>query len=145
MKNRQHFELLSAYLDRELPPKEEEKVEAWLINDPEAQKTYKNLLKIRYRLRQLPAPWSKPSSQVLSREVITKAENYQFMELLFWGGGTIVALLITIMSGVLSWNSSPSDRFADAEVKSSEALMISINQPIVEKPIVPVSSPSSDQ
>lgn len=144
MNNQRRFELLSAYLDQELTPQEIEQVEKWLSNDPEAQKIYKNLLQLRYHLREMPVPPSHRSSEALACSVVGNVHQQTVKQVLFWSGGTIAALFVTIISGVFSWTGSPISRLAESNESNlpSDSLMIAIDEPVVEIPIVPVSTTS---
>lgn len=147
MNNQERFELLSAYLDRELPSDQIQQVEQWLSRDPEAQKTYQNLLKLRYQLRESTVPSLHSSQEKLTETVVAKANYQAWKQTLMWGGGTIAALFITLISGSLFSNYSPLPRLANSgnPDRGSESLMIALNQPVVEIPMVPRSRSSERQ
>lgn len=148
MNSQQRFELLSAYLDRELTTETTEEVEQWLIRDQQAQKTYRNLLQLRYHIRRAPVYASqRSSSEALAKKVVSQATHQTLKQGLFWGGGTIAALFITMISGVFSWSDPPLSRLAKSSESNvpSDSLMIVIDQPVVEIPIVPVSTSSQTQ
>jgi anti-sigma factor RsiW len=147
MNSQQRFELLSAYLDRELTTETTEEVERWLIRDQQARKTYRNLLQLRYHIRRAPVYSSQGSSEALAKKVVSKATHQTLKQGLFWGGGTIAALFITMISGVFSWSDPPLSRLAKSSESNvpSDSLMIVIDQPVVEIPIVPVSTSSQTQ
>lgn len=140
-----HFELLSAYLDRELTPEENEKVEQWLTRDPQAQKTYQHLLQLRYHLQKTPVPPTSFSAEQLTEQVVTESQQQTWQEVKFWGKRALLGLFIAFTSGTLAWTTSPSFRLADlspSEEAPNSTLMISVDQPIMEIPATP-QSPSS--
>ncbi|PSO50010.1 MAG: hypothetical protein BRC33_04685 [Cyanobacteria bacterium SW_9_44_58] len=155
MNSQQRFELLSAYLDRELPPDQRQQVEQWLSRDPQAQQTYQNLLKLRYQLRESTVPSSHSSQEQLMETVVAKANRQTWKQAFLWGGGTAAAVFIALISGSLFSNYSPIPRLANSgnSNRASESLMIALNQPVVEMPKAPkyrysprqkaVSSPKS--
>jgi len=140
MNNQQRFELLSAYLDRELPSDQIQQVEQWLSRDPQAQTTYQNLLQLRYRLRESTVPSSHPSQEDLTKTVVAKANYQRWKQALLWGGGTVAAaFLIAIIpgiGGVLTNSSLPRLANSGQSNVASDSLMIALDQPIVEIPIV---------
>lgn len=142
MNSQQRFELLSAYLDRELTAENTEKVEEWLTRDQQAQETYKNLLRLRYHIQRVPVYSSHHSSETLAKKVVSKANNKTLKQILFLGGGTMVALFITMMSGTFSWMNSSSTRLTRSDYSDlpSDTLTITLDQPVVEIPIAQVST-----
>ncbi|MFP4133643.1 MAG: anti-sigma factor family protein [Halothece sp.] len=146
MKNPDHFELLSAYLDRELTPEENEKVEQWLNKDPQAQKNYQHLLQLRYHLQKAPIPSSSFSAEQLTEQVVTQSQQQTWQQVNFWGKRALVAVLIAFTSSTLAWTTSPSFRLANlspSEEAPNSNLMISVDQPIIDIPATP-QSPSSE-
>ncbi len=145
MNNPDHFELLSAYLDRELTPEENEKVEQWLNKDPQAQKNYQHLLQLRYHLQKATVPSTSFSTEQLTQQVVTQSQKQTWQEVKFWGKRALLGLFIAFTSGTLAWTTSPSFRLADlssSEEAPNSTLMISVDQPIMEIPATP-QSPSS--
>ena len=67
MLKRDRFELLSAYLDGEVTAAEKRQVEDWLANDPESQRLYGRLLKLRTGVQTIPAPAAQPVEQTISQ------------------------------------------------------------------------------
>jgi len=144
MDNQQRFELLSAYLDQELSPKEIEEVEQWLKQDDKARRTYQNLLQLRYRLREIPVPCSQFPSEALSSKVATRVRTQRRRQAILWSGGGVAALFLAMITGMFSPTNAPISRLAKDEAAiSSNALMIALDQPIVEIPTVPASDNAS--
>jgi len=134
MDEQQRFELLSTYIDRELSPEETAKVEQWLREDQQARQAYQSLSKLRYRLRETPAPPSQTSSEVLSERVIRRANHQGLMQTMLWSGSTIAAIFVTAVTGIWSFKGSVMPRFAQSEQVNSSSLTIAVNQPVLEIP-----------
>jgi anti-sigma factor RsiW len=137
MNHQDHFELLSAYLDRELTPEENQQVEQWLNNDPQAQQTYKHLSQLRYHLQTNPTPPPSYAPEQLTQQVVTQSQKQTWQAVTFWGKRALLAVFITVTSGTLAWTTSPSFRLADStpsEQSPNAALMISVDQPIMDIP-----------
>mgnify|MGYP000176079947 CR=1 len=145
MNNQQRFELLSAYLDRELSPEEMEKVERWLSEDPTAQQAYQNLLQLRYCLREAPIPYSGTAPDLLSQKVATQANRRGFRERLVWSGSALGALVIMIITSVWTTDESPLPALVQSESVNSSSLMIVVNQPILEIPTIAETTAIDDE
>lgn len=147
---RDRFELLSAYLDGEVTAEERRQVESWLRHDPSVQQLYNRLLKLRQGMQTLSIPSPEPVEQTVA-QVITRVDR-QPRSWLTWGGVAIAATFLVFLSDL---GYSPSSRLqpvADVPVSSdsevlnpalveSEALMIALDQPIIEIPKAVVSEP----
>lgn len=147
MKNPDHFELLSAYLDRELTPEENEQVEQWLNKDYQAQKNYQHLLQLRYHLQKSAVPSSSFSAEHLTQQVVTQSQHQTWQKVKFWGKRALLGGLIAFTSGTLAWTTSSSFRLAElspSEEAPNSTLMISVDQPIMEIPATPNSTSSSN-
>jgi len=136
MDNQERFELLSAYLDRELSPEEREKVERWLREDQTAQKTYQNLLQLRYYLQKTPIPSSATPSDILSQKVTTQAHRRSWKQGLAWSGSALAAVCVVAIAAVWSANESPFPDFVQSNPPNASSLTIAVNQPILEIPTV---------
>lgn len=66
MHKRDRFELLSAYVDGEVTAAEGRQIEDWLTIDPEVQRLYARVLKLRQRWRTMPVL---PEGQPVERTV----------------------------------------------------------------------------
>lgn len=134
MDQQQRMELLSAYIDGEVTLKEKQEVEEWLSWDPQAQKTYQSLQKLRFGLRDISPPTTTYETEALTDQVITQSHRKTLKQSLVWGGGAVVAILVTAGWAILPGSNSPVSRLAESnEPKdSSEALMIAVDQPITE-------------
>lgn len=136
MLKRDRFELLSAYLDGEVTAAERRQVEDWLANDPEIQRLYGRLLKLRQGLHTLPVPPSEQPAEQNLQQVYGRL-NRRRNRAMGWGGAAIAALFIGALSGVL-----PS-RQSIQIAKSPEPLMVALNTPVVEIPKAAVAAPKN--
>ena len=84
---------------------------------------HRRLQKLGQGLRNLPAPEPSISADALAREVFATVDEHRYKRALWWGGGAIAASFLALLSvsGLLpaSWNPT-----------SSEALMVSLNEPL---------------
>lgn len=137
---RDRFELLSAFLDGEVTAAERQQVEEWLENDPEIQRLYARLLKLRQGIRTLPIPPQQPVEQTV-QQVFTRIEQRRSRRVTVWGGTAIAAMFIGALSGVLT--SRPSLQMAGLQPlpEANETLMVAVNSPVVEIPKAAVVAP----
>ncbi len=154
------FELLSAYLDGEVSATERKQVEEWLTSDADLQKTYQQMLALQGGLRSIPAAQSMPTEQLVSQ--VMKRLDRQQAKLWAWGSvGAAAALVIGALSSLLTGNQSGMMQIAQQPKSSSQsievpqpsiptiamqtesvnpkALMIMLERPAVEIPVVPTS------
>jgi Anti sigma-E protein RseA, N-terminal domain len=158
------FELLSAYLDGEVSAAERKQVEEWLTSDAELQKTYQQMLALQGGLRSMPASPSMPTEQLVS-QVMGRLDRQP--KRWAWGSlGAAAALVIGALSGLLTGNqngmmqvaqqpkpqlpsievpqpSIPPVAMGSGESVNPKALMIALERPPVEIPVVPGSSKST--
>jgi anti-sigma factor RsiW len=154
------FELLSAYLDGEVSATERKQVEEWLASDAEFQQTYQQMLTLQGGLRSMPAEQSIPTEQLVT-QVMNRLDRQP--KLWAWGSlGAAAALVIGALSGVLTGNqggmmqmaqqpntqsqsievpqpSIPEVAMQTGESINPKALMIVLERPPVEIPVVPTS------
>lgn len=141
MLKRDRFELLSAYLDGEVTSAEKRQVEEWLRTEPEVQRLYARLLKLRQELRTLPVPQEQSVEQTIGR-VFERINNRTRLTLV--GGGAIAALFIGAVSGIFP--SSRPLQIAQAPqsvTPPGETLMVALNAPVVEIPKAAVAAPEN--
>lgn len=129
---RDRFELLSAYLDGEVTAAERRQVEEWLTTDPEVRRLYGRLLNLRSGLQASPIPAPQPSAE-MAAAVFKRIDRKQNLTLV-WGGGAVAAVLIASICGVLSGREFLSLQMASSPTGPlpSDALMIALNEPVVE-------------
>jgi len=134
------FELLSAYLDGEVTPAERKQVQQWLDSDPQIQKLYTRLLRLRQDMDSLPIPSASPSTTQLSEQVFQSIDCQQrSKKRVFWGGAAIAALVIGAFSSFFLGHRSPIPQIADRDPlapieEDAEPLAIALNRPIVKIP-----------
>ena len=145
MNDLDYFELLSAYLDGELTSDENQKVEQWLSQDLQAQKTYKYLSQLRYHLQKASAPVSSFSTDQLTEQVISESQQQTWQEVKLWAKRILLVVFVAATSGAFAWRASPSFRLAESqpsETSPASGLMISVDQPILDIPTYPDSTSS---
>ncbi len=145
---RDHFELLSAYLDGEVTAAERQQVEAWLRSNPEAQRLYQRLLTLREQMQQLPVPVSPCPADYLAAQVIAKAQRRP-RAVWVWGGvgATLAASVVGLLNGLIP-NPLPGSQIAvttpaqlEPEVSplplepTAVGLMLSLDRPPVDIPV----------
>jgi anti-sigma factor RsiW len=154
----EQFELLSAYLDGEVSAAERKQVEAWLDSNPKVRQTYQRLLTLQNGLKAMPVSAPSIQSEQLAQNVMKRVDRSR--HLWVWGGiGTVAAVVIGSLSGLLggqSWDvktaqqplqgqptfSAPSISTVQTDLNAvtpNATLMIALDRPPVEIPIVPGS------
>jgi hypothetical protein len=157
MLQRDRFELLSAYLDGEVTAAERKQVEEWLATDPVVKRLYSRLLELRQGFQAMPVPAASQSVEQ-TVDAVFKRVNRRPKQILLWGGAAVAALFVGAVSGFLPGNNSFSPQFAQSPVEgsgapqnaqlpsaqpvNSDALMIALDQPVVQIPKAPVSMPA---
>lgn len=151
MLKRDRFELLSAYLDSEVTAAERRQVEELLAHDLDTQRLYKRLLKLRQELRAMPCVEAcQPSNQLMEQVLACTCRRTR--RLLAWGGFATVLVLASVVS--LQWGNrklmpqvaeAPATqtkmvtRYLKVEPASAvpdNALVIALNRPVLEIPVV---------
>jgi len=158
MLQRDRFELLSAYLDGEVTAAERKQVEEWLATDPVIKRLYTRLLELRQGLQSMPVPAASQSVEQ-TVDAVFKRVNRRPKQILLWGGAAVAALFVGAVSGFLPGSNAFRPQFARSPVEgagatqnaqvpssaqsvNSDALMIALDQPVVEIPKAPVSMPA---
>ncbi|MCP2728143.1 anti-sigma factor family protein [Limnofasciculus baicalensis] len=138
---RDRFELLSAYIDGEVTAAERITVQEWLAREPEMQRLYARLLKIRGGFHKLPVPSTEISTQEIVGRVFGRINRRRIKYATLWGGAAIAAVFVGAFSGIF-----PGSQFALQQAKvtppaaTTEPLMIAVNRPVIEIPKAAVSS-----
>jgi ferric-dicitrate binding protein FerR (iron transport regulator) len=134
------FELLSAYLDGEVTLAERKQVQQWLDSDPQVQKLYTRLLRLRQDFDHLPIPAATPSTTQLSEQVFQSIDaQKRSRKRVFFGGAAIAAVVIGAFSSLFLGHNLPIYQFAERDLltpieEDSEPLAIALNRPIVKIP-----------
>ncbi|MBD2460869.1 zf-HC2 domain-containing protein [Oscillatoria sp. FACHB-1407] len=146
---RDRFELLSAYLDGEVTASERRQVEHWLDTDPAVQQLYSRLLKLRQAIRTMPVPTAEQPAEQVTQRVFNQINRRQRFAMA-WGGVAIAAVFVGVFSSFTPSFQTPSQQFAaeqpaspdtTASNVSSDALMIALDQPLIEIPKATISEP----
>jgi anti-sigma factor RsiW len=145
----ERFELLSAYLDNEASPEERIQVETWLAEDPEFKKLHRQMSSLHYSFQDMPAVEPSASTDALVDAVMARVDRSA--RLWRWSGiGTIAAVVVGGLSSLIIGNSPWSPQMAESPDQrndvavnvplnldeESQALMLALDQPPVEIPIV---------
>ena len=141
------FELLSAYLDGEVTPAERKQVQEWLDTDPQTQKLYTRLLRLRQELDNIPiVPAASPNTQLADCVFARIDRQSHRKRLVIISGAAIATVVIGAVSSLFFGNKSPVFQFAENPLapieKDSEPLKIALNHPIIEIPaaaLLPIS------
>jgi anti-sigma factor RsiW len=143
MLKRDRFELLSAYLDGEVTAAERRQVEDWLANDPEIQRLYGRLLKLRQGLHTLPVPPAEQPAEQTIQQVFGRLDRRR-NRAVGWGGAAIAALFIGALSGVLpSRQSIQIAKSPEPAGVAAEPLRVALNTPVVEIPKAAIAAPKN--
>lgn len=136
------FELLSAYLDGEVSPTERKQVQQWLDHDPTVQQLYARLLRLRQGFQSIPVPPTTQTAEALAGDIFQKVDQRRVRRLWVLGSSAVAAVFIGALTYIIPGN-NPIPRFAQNSTPevTSDALMIAINQPVVEIPKAAVSIP----
>ena len=133
---RDRFELLSAYLDGEVTAAERRLIEQWLDNEPEVQRLYVRLLKLRQGLQRLPVPQSEPAEDTIRQ--VTKRLSRRYRQVLIYGGAAIAACAIGVMGNLLSGGEGAFVVLRKPQrptsLANSSSLMVAINSPVFPIP-----------
>lgn len=138
-------ELLSAYLDGEVTAAERHQVEGWLATDPAVQQLYHQMQRMQHAVQTLPMPATATvSADALADRVITRVQRRRTKRTWLWGGAAAAAAIAGVFTTLVSGINGPAPQFAStsegttSEVAvSDDALMIALDQPIIEIPKVP--------
>ncbi|RUR85786.1 anti-sigma factor family protein [Chlorogloeopsis fritschii PCC 9212] len=151
MVKRDRFELLSAYLDGEVTAAERKQVEQLLANDPDVQRLYARLLKLRQGLRTMPLPQSQQPLEKTVQQVMSRLHRRERLAWA-WGGAAIAATIIGAVSSLLPGSEltapqlaiKPSAEQTQPKTESVTApLMLAINNPIMAIPKAAEASPEN--
>ena len=134
MLKRDRFELLSAYLDGEVSASERRQVEDWLKNEPETQRLYARLLKLRQSLQAMPMPSARVNAQQTVEQVYQKMHRRARRSAVVWGGGAIAAAFIGAVTLVLPPQQSFQLAKSPKTTIAIEPLQVALNDPVVEIP-----------
>lgn len=152
------FELLSAYLDGEVSAAERKQVEAWLAQDASFQKTYQQMLMLQNGLKSIPAATPSIQTEQLVQNVMARLNRSRRI----WAWGSVsaaAAIALGSFSALLTgqgWDLRTAQRpvqdqptfntpLSPTSRTDPKALMIALERPPVEIPVVPGSNISQPQ
>lgn len=139
MLKRDRFELLSAYLDGEVTAGERKQVEEWLANDPESQRLYERLLKLRSSFQTIRVPAAqKPVEQTIEL-VYQRVHRRSRRRAIVWSGSAIAAVVLGAVSTVLPTRQLL--QIAQSPQQEIEPLRVALNSPVVEIPKLGIAPP----
>ncbi|BDA39915.1 hypothetical protein CPARK_000075500 [cyanobacterium endosymbiont of Braarudosphaera bigelowii] len=124
------FELLSAYIDGEVTSKESRMIKYWLDTDPNFNKSYKALLRIKRETFIISTPVSIKSKSAFSQDIFDKIDRQQRKKF-----NTILGSLgtmVMIFSGI--WLQDGFIFHHYVQKNENQALTIALNRPVLEIP-----------
>ncbi len=163
----EQFDLLSAYLDGDVSPLEQQQVEAWLAEDPKVRQIYQQMQSIQLNLQSMPEVMPAVSPDVIVDQVMSRLDRRE--RRWRWSGigaaaavllGALSSVLVGSPGGILQTASQPDSEQPKAlsspvnEQSSSVAavsapsendpsmLMLALDRPPVDIPVVPIASDS---
>ncbi len=144
---RDRFELLSAYLDSEVTAAERKQVEHWLATEPEIQGLYTRLLKLHHQWQEMPVPAPAESVEQTIERVFARVDRGPRLRLLLGGVGAAAAVLVGVVTGLMSGDRGFLPQVAQTSKPASVAsgnpsteaidpttLMVALDRPPVEIP-----------
>ena len=139
MLKRDRFELLSAYLDGEVTAAERKQVEEWLANDPESQRLYDRLLKLRSSFQTVPVPAAQQPVEQTIELVYQRVDRRSRRRAVVWSGSAIAAVVLGAVSTVLPTRQLL--QIAQSPQQEIEPLRVALNSPVVEIPKLGIAPP----
>lgn len=140
MLKRDRFELLSAYLDGEVTAAERKQVEEWLANDPESQRLYDRLLKLRSSFQTIPVPAAQQPVEQTIELVYQRVDRRSRRRAVVWSGSAIAAVVLGAVSTVLPTRQLL--QIAQSPQQEIEPLRVALNSPVVEIPKLGIAPPA---
>jgi anti-sigma factor RsiW len=140
---RDHFELLSAYIDGEVTATERRQVQELLATDAQMQRLHSRLLKLRQGLQKLPVPPTEQLAHVTIQQVFSRIDHRRTRRTVIWGGAAIAAVFVGALSGIFPGSQSLAPQLAEGPKQevAREPLMIAVNRPVIELTKTAVASP----
>ena len=142
MLKRDRFELLSAYLDGEVTAAERKQVEEWLANDPESQRLYDRLLKLRSSFQTVPVPAAQQPVEQTIELVYQRVDRRSRRRAVVWSGSAIAAFVLSAVSTVLPTRQLL--QIAQSPQQEIEPLRVALNSPVVEIPKLGIAPPGEE-
>jgi anti-sigma factor RsiW len=139
------FELLSAYLDGELSPRERQQVQQWLDTDPQFKQLYHRLLKLHQGMQNLAMPVTDRSTEQLSEQVFDRiSKQKKRTKLWTLTGGAIAALFAASMFSFWTNENRPAVNLAKSSSEKSltDPVMVAVafDKPAIDIPKAAITS-----
>lgn len=139
MLKRDRFELLSAYLDGEVTAAERRQVEEELANDPESQRLYQRLLKLRQGFQTMPVAAAQQPIEQTIELVYQRVHRRSRRRAVAWGGSAVAAVILGAVSTVLPTRQILQMAKSPSQI---EPLRVALNSPVVEIPKAVIAPPA---
>ncbi|MEB3209708.1 MAG: hypothetical protein VKL39_00070 [Leptolyngbyaceae bacterium] len=127
---RDRWELLNAYLDSEVTPKEKRMVERWLKEDQKMQCLYARLLQLRCSFQAVPVPPGGTSVEEVVQGVCRRIDRQRIRRNIVIGGAAIVALIGAVVTSNINLRQLPSQSIDGPELKS-DGLDLPLDKPLL--------------
>ncbi|MEL6221559.1 MAG: transcriptional regulator [Cyanobacteria bacterium J06627_8] len=153
---RDRWELLNAYLDSEVTPKEKRMVERWLKEDQKIQCLYARLLQLRCSFQAVPVPPSGASVEEVVQGVCRRIDRQRIRRNIMLGGAALAALLGALVTSNVNLRQLPSQSIDGSEL-NPDGLELQLDQPLLpasdegeasiplEKLVAPTEEPLFDK
>jgi anti-sigma factor RsiW len=138
------FELLSAYIDGELSPKERHQVQTWIDRDPQTKRLYIELLALQSQMQALKAPPSHRTTGQMTEQVFQALDCQRSRRRLVLAGSAIAVSALASITGLFLGIMSPSLKVAQSpnsgeNLSDNVMLAVALNKPTINIP-EPVSN-----
>ncbi|MBE9046518.1 zf-HC2 domain-containing protein [Pleurocapsales cyanobacterium LEGE 10410] len=140
------LELLSAYIDGELSPRESNQVRAWIDAEPKTKQLYIRLLNLQGQMQHSITPACDKSVAEITAGVFGSIDCHRHRQRRFaWSIGAIAASAVAMITGVLPGIFAPVLRIAETEDSSrlsSQPVMlaVAVNKPAINIPKAPTGA-----
>jgi anti-sigma factor RsiW len=133
------FELLSAYLDGELSPKERHQVQTWIDQDPQTKAIYLKLLTLQSQMQALEAPPSQRTVGEMTEQVFQALDLRRSRRRLVLGGSAIAISCLATITGLILGIMSPGLKVAQSpnsgeNLSDNVMLAVALNKPAINIP-----------
>ncbi|MEM7770427.1 MAG: Fis family transcriptional regulator [Cyanobacteria bacterium P01_E01_bin.6] len=130
---RDRWELLNAYLDSEVTPKEKRMVERWLQEDQKMQCLYARLLQLRCHIQSAPVPPTNTSVEEVVQGVCRRIDRQRLRRNIMLGGVAIAALVGALVSGNVNLKQLPAQFIQQDDLPElgPDGLVLPLNESLV--------------
>jgi anti-sigma factor RsiW len=133
------FELLSAYLDGELSPRERHQVQTWIDQDPQTKALYLKLLALQSQMQGLEAPPSQRTVGEMTEQVFQALDRQHHQRRLVLSGSAIAVSCLATITGLIFGITSPGLKVAQSpdsgeNISDNVMLAVALNKPTINIP-----------